>query len=538
MNKDDGDGGGGKTKIYDLRQDIFEHFPEGYPLLYLVPDIIFNYLEREDVWVMEKLAPYCHRSRIHDSLASMIADMNSRIGEDLRIPPGMQSIIIPSAVFFYRSVFPTFDITCVIKGEARIGLKIGVLDRLEYAEELEDIVRTHRSGAAPLRSLQENSRRQISGALHAMKIHTASSPDDQYMEKAVKIFQREMMGMAGEFCTGGIDSQTLLAMNRALKDPVRLRELSFFHKTGGEKVYFAFDMDEPEFGQMVMDMPSGSRGIWAQERGNEREFDMGYGTKDKETGSYGTQRFVRANPLPIPGNSMAKVIFAVSQNEGGDSVNQLRGGYDTVNTYDRVALSVGLFHWNQDWLWELLHEYKTNEGTKNAYADLSKKLGIDIPDAVKGFIIDGVPYDVEDSIAYLRRLKYAYYFLCEAKNPNFQAAQDRTAGEWVDRALKRSLTDQPNSRELREYVTSELAVALYVDTTMLRGERGGGNIIRTAINSFPQNLRDNPGAWGQAQEDRLIDAIDIGRAEVGMADRGERIRNVIPRLDNARGSFR
>ena len=404
-------------------------------------------------------------------------------------------------------------------------------------EELERIVHNTEESIEFSALTSEESQVWIRTRLQSFRIYSAGSDNDQNMPVAIRVFECEYIDCVPERLTGRLDSVVVQAMNSAFNENWR-RELSFHYRVGNENIYFPYDMDNQRaFGQL-----SGNE-IFALE-GNQQGINLpgfSLGTVVHFSGFFGTQRFA-TEPFyyRLFSTSMERVIFAIARNEGGNPVNANRrvGGYDTSNSYDRVFLSVGLFHWNRDWLWRLMDDYREN--SRNLYDQFSQRLGIDAVwrERNRHFVVNGNFYRM-DNLGVLRRLKYVYLFLREAERSEFQAAQRRTASLWVNMALDRRL-DQ-SSPQFRAYINSEFAVALYVDMTVIRGETGGGNIAREAIrNVLTQitdvTLRNNPANWTAVQEEMVINAIKTHyeRIEPG---RVSLIESITPALSRERGAF-
>lgn len=401
-------------------------------------------------------------------------------------------------------------------------------------EELERIVHNTEESVEFSALTSEESRVWIRTRLQSFRIYSAGADNDQNMPIAIRIFECEYIDCVHGCLTGRLDSVVVQAMNSAFNENWR-RELSFHYRVGNENIYFPYDMDNQEAfrqlrGNEIFALEGSQQGI------NPPGFSLG--TVVHFNGFFGTERFARDHLHNISSTSMGRVIFAIARNEGGNPVNGNRrvGGYDTVNSYDRVFLSVGLFHWNRDWLWRLMDNYRTN--SRNLYDQFSQRLGIDAiwRGGYRNFVVNGNFYRM-GNLGVLRRLKYVYFFLREAGRLEFQVAQQRIANSWVITALDRSL----DQTQLRAYINSEFAVALYVDMTVIRGETGGANIAREAIRSVlaqitDVTLRNNPANWTATEEEMLINAIRTRyqRIEPG---RLSLIESITPALSRERGAF-
>jgi len=396
-------------------------------------------------------------------------------------------------------------------------------DGFNGIDELNDIVRNP-GKFVEFSKLESNcSKDWIRRRFDIFCIYTAALGNDQHMSTAIEVFEREYMGTVPNQMTGKLDSVVLLAMNKAFGDeqnwiPSWRRQLSFYGKDENKAIYyFPYVMDDMDMNNTEVFVPQLSgKEIFAKER-DLAEFSLGKVVHyDSGTAQFfGMQRFATERfYYQHFSTSMEKVIYAVAWNEGGNPANGNRrvGGYDTVNSYDGVFLSVGLFHWNRDPLWELMMDYK--EKSPSLYEEFSDRLGIDAVKirGDKHFTVNGTPYRM-NNLEVLRRLKYVYLFLREAEKREFREAQDRAASSWVKRALDSKLDEEDrNSPKLREYITSELAVALYVDMTVFKGEAGGAGIAREAIGSVlrkiaDENLEDNSEDFPAVQEKLVVDAL-------------------------------
>jgi hypothetical protein len=348
----------------------------------------------------------------------------------------------------------------------------------------------------------EGAKSWVRNALHSARIYTAELDNDQNMESAIRVFEREKIGahLNRKFSTGALNSHVLQQMEKAQAEGWH-REPSFHCKVGGENHYFPYDLHEEPFKKWVKDTGEAGRGIYALEKEQDEQdgFFLGTGEKNRDTNHYGIQRFARDHPYRDRSTSAQKVIFAIAQNEGG--------GYDTVNAYDQAGLSVGLFHWNNDWLWELLNVYRGN--SLGDYQNLLARLpGFDISEGKypKLFIIDGKTYTIPLSgVQELRRLKFVYRFLQEAGEQGFRDAQLMLAKKWILDMLSQPI----NGRTMGDYINSELAVALYVDMTVNAGRRGGIERAEDAVRSVfgqtdPNNLNDEQ---KETLEKGLVEAI-------------------------------
>jgi len=146
-------------------------------------------------------------------LKSEIETLNGVRGS---IPARKNSIRIPTAVDFFRAVFPRYKIIEGADEPIYIRLRIGVLSRFSFNEELESII-WDINETSTADSLSEDAFVLIRGALHFLRIYTAFSREDPQVRDALIIFQREYMRTSEEFQTGNLDFATLLFMHSALE---------------------------------------------------------------------------------------------------------------------------------------------------------------------------------------------------------------------------------------------------------------------------------------------------------------------------------
>jgi len=394
-------------------------------------------------------------------------------------------------------------------------------------EELERIVHNTDESVAFSALTSEEARAWIRTRLQSFRIYSAGQDNDQNMSTAIRVFECEYIECVPERLTGMLDSVVVQAMNSAFNDNWQ-RELSFFLVRENQNVYFPFDKDnQAAFGQL--------RGneIFAQERGSEDRFLLG--TAVHFLGRYGMARFARdhLHNISSTANSIQKVIYVVARNEGGVSGSD--GGYDTVNSFDRVVLSVGLFHWNGLWLANLLNEYRIVSDT--SYNTLMERLGFTSLVGTMLTIGDRPAFNLntedESILNVLRRLRYVYHFLREATEPGFRQAQRQLANNWVRTILnaQRLVPGDNNSLRLRDYINSELAVALYIDMTVHRGRQRGLDRVRDAITSVinrPDPPPANPAQWNATHEGWLIEAIKQQRR---VGETGNTLANINARIE-------
>jgi len=405
-------------------------------------------------------------------------------------------------------------------------------------EELERIIHNTEESVEFSALTSEESRVWIRTRLQNFRIYSAGVDNDQNMPIAIRVFECEYIDCVPERLTGRLDSVVLQAMNSAFNENWR-RELSFHYRVGNENIYLPYDMDNQEaFAQLrgneIFALQGSQQGI------NPPGFSLG--TVVHFIGRHGMARLAidHLHNLPPASNSIQKIIFVVARNEGG--VSGRDGGYDTVNSYDRVVLSVGLFHWNGLWLTNLLNEYRRVSNT--GYNTLMERLGFTSLVGTMLTIGDRPAFNLntedESILNVLRRLRYVYHFLREATEPNFRQAQRQLADNWVRTILnaqRLDITDN-NSLRLRQYINSELAVALYIDMTVHRGRQGGLARVRNAITSVinrPDPPPANPAQWNATHEGWLIEAIKQQRR---VGETGNTLANINTRIERIESDTR
>jgi hypothetical protein len=226
-----------ETETFNIPNGFRNIFGGDYPIEYLVPFIIEHYLREQDQWVQKKLNPYFYRPTIFQHLITWIeenANLNTRIMTGAlrggKIRRTAQSIIVPTAIMFYRIAFPHLRITTCRTGQARIDTNLGILTELGRPEELETIV--YQDNNVPFNNdLSADSRRGIAEALHTFRIYTAPSihtPAPQganndapeAISAAIRAFQLEAIRINPNITNflGRLNRTTLIGMNRELPE--------------------------------------------------------------------------------------------------------------------------------------------------------------------------------------------------------------------------------------------------------------------------------------------------------------------------------
>ena len=206
-----------KTVRFQIEKNFFRRlFLGNYLIECLLPHIYKFYFKDEDETVRNYFAGVLYRADARDYLVSEIQRLNRISGN--RIPRLTGSITIPTVLFFLRAVFPRYEILKSPEQPIRINPDFSMLDMLEHNRELVDIVQNS-DRTVELDALSDDARNLIIQALHTLRIYTFLPDDDgndPLILNALTIFQREMMEMTDECCTGSINSQTLIYLNNAL----------------------------------------------------------------------------------------------------------------------------------------------------------------------------------------------------------------------------------------------------------------------------------------------------------------------------------
>jgi hypothetical protein len=262
---------------------------------------------------------------------------------------------------------------------------------------------------------------------------------------------------------------------------------------------------------------------------------------------YGIRRFATTQPYTPGANAgiSEKACSAIAKSEG--NTGGAPGGFDAINEYDPVCLSVGLFYWNKDGLWDLLNKFNTD--SPDNFNTLIKQHGLDIK-GYRIFVIDGKDYP-SGNREELRRLKFVYRFIKAADNIHFQKAQINYSQEWLEKAIERPA----GKGTVKQYITSRYGTALVLDFSARKGHSEG--TITSAVNIAIQNALnnldsgdkvrftiDNPADWDDNMEIEIINAFnDVRKGRMRHKIRGDeeanqREANIIKTdLSKKRGSF-
>jgi hypothetical protein len=137
----------------------------------------------------------------------------------------------------------------------------------------------------------------------------------------------------------------------------------------------------------------------------------------------------------------------------------------------------------------------------------------------------------------LREIVWAYRFWRAAHHPSLRLRQFEFAASRLDRFQTANVL----GRHLREWMNSELAMALVLDEHVNRPGHVPGT-LEVAITSLGVEGSD-PGAWSDQEERSLIDAYLEKRQATNMTDSSGRAAKIedfvrLGKLSDARGSFR
>jgi len=513
-----------------------------YPVNSIISNIISFYIEREnkeikDLFIQNRIQsmPY-----IRDYLITKINELNKeKIDNNGFIKRRTRTISIPEKKEFFSKAFPNYFITET--GDNKISF--GVLDEMNNLKELEEVVAGAKPPSAITQSLVASC--EINSSLHKMKINTIPDPytfdssvckiDTDIVKEAIKIFQKEYMDTQKppiDYTNDQLCKNTILAMNNALKEKWT-REIYFYQKIGSDESYV---------NDLVINTETYvDKGIeiFAKEKNKTEETFLGKKVYYQPQNLYGIQRYASAPSFYEQKNTSAeRVIYAIAKNEGSIGDNY-HGGYNAINTYDDAALSIGLFHWNNDYLWDLLSDYK-KQYPQN-YDMYITKYGLNISDntgGVRKFLVDGnIVHSNFKNLGELRKLKFVYCFIKAATDPNFRSLQIKHAEIWIKKdIIETKFRDKPRN----VYITSEHGIALVVDLSVNAGHYSKliNDMLHNVFNVKLKNTADNPSSWNDDIEKDIIKAlIDYRSTKVeGMIQRTTNIKN--SNLDEKRNSFK
>jgi hypothetical protein len=319
-------------------------FWETYSIECIISDLMDWYIKDEP----ENVRKLFEKNKIKENLAKrgylidQIVTLNG-ISDKKEIRRSRAEIKIPSNYNFFHEVFPEYKITQ--KDEYKLDPRIGRLDKLDFDITLELIV----AGETPGNNLSGAAGMEINKALHNFKIHSADQTMATTLDKAsmegIKIFRKEYMEPNDKEYEEAyfICKETLLAMNKALTDGWT-RSLYFYYLDESGNEFYINDED-------IKLNVSDDTEVWAREGNNSKKIGRrrSYSIKDN-TGTitqtyYGIQHMGEIK-YTSNSNSVERICIPIVKSEGD--------GYDAINAYDNVALSVGMFNRNREWLFNLL----------------------------------------------------------------------------------------------------------------------------------------------------------------------------------------
>ncbi|UVO51134.1 N-acetylmuramoyl-L-alanine amidase [Sphingomonas sp. SUN019] len=233
--------------------------------------------------------------------------------------------------------------------------------------------------------------------------------------------------------------------------------------------------------------------------------------------------------------SLARVVAASCENEGG---------LEAINSYDNAHMSFGICQWTvgvgtaPGELAALLRRFKAFDAA--AYQDCFGRYKLEPaagPPRGAGFLLlSGEQLDTVVEKDVLRQVQWAYRFWRAGHHPSLRTCQiahaaDRTA-DFLDKTAA--------SRPLREWLTSELGIALIFDEHVNRP----GHVPKTleqAIAGLAEDARDCT-KWTNGEERDLIARYLRARNATNMTSSEERGRAIAAmvakqKLSDARGSF-
>lgn len=233
--------------------------------------------------------------------------------------------------------------------------------------------------------------------------------------------------------------------------------------------------------------------------------------------------------------SLARVVAASCENEGG---------LEAINSYDNAHLSFGICQWtvgvgkDPGELAALLRRLKALDAA--AYQDCFGRYGLEpVPGAARGagfLLLGGKQLDTAAEKDVLRQVEWAYRFWRAGHHPSLRNCQIAHAADRTTDFLDKITASRP----LREWLTSELGVALIFDEHVNRP----GHVPETleqAIAELSAGARDCS-KWTNGEETDLIARYLRARNATNMTSSDERGRAIAAlvatqKLSDVRGSF-
>lgn len=245
----------------------------------------------------------------------------------------------------------------------------------------------------------------------------------------------------------------------------------------------------------------------------------------------------RNPPLPPTVSSSVKNVVA--------AMSVVEGGLEAVNSYDDAHLSFGAFQWTAGVgdaageLAVLLARFKAADpiGFQECLGQYGLDAIVQDSHATTGFLsVNGTPLRTSSQKSVLRNIEWAYRFWRAGHHESLRACEFMLAASRLDRFATLAVHGKP----LREWMSSELAIALILDEHVNRPGHVPGT-VRDAIESIGEQSSD-PTRWSQEQEHKLIDAYLAKRESTTMTDSSGRAGKIekfvrLGRLSDRRGSF-
>lgn len=242
--------------------------------------------------------------------------------------------------------------------------------------------------------------------------------------------------------------------------------------------------------------------------------------------------------------SRLRIMQAVSDNEGN---------LEAINTWDNAFLTFGIFQWTvgagsgAGELPSLLHRLKRTSPT--IFQRYFGQFGLDVSVSASSsgavpvgfFTLDGTLLKDPAQKERLRTLDWAYRFWLSGHDGTVRQIQVEHAMDRVD-LFYRNMKCVIGERFVCDYVSSELGVALLLDQHVNRPGHVPGTLSRAVAKCVAEFGGDNPQAWKDAQEQRLLDLYVQLRGETNMTDsikRADTIRKAVKTglASDRRGSY-
>lgn len=449
-----------------------------YEVETIIDGVLDHYINDEagsikDLWEKNQIGSNIN---LRNNLIGTIQKLNDmQPGEEIQ--KSKETILIPKNIDFFRMVFPQYKLH--EDGPDKISTRIGVLDKLNHNDSLEAIV----SGDSSSEKIDNAGKEEINRTLNSFKIHSSTDQmkhdlSNPAVTEGIKIFQKEYMEnqWANKYSgTGKICKETLLAMNHALFEDWE-RALYFYYLDESGTEFYINDED-------IESNIRSRKDIYAQENDSPSKY-IGYWTPAIQGGI----QHIAKIPFSITEDTNRKKICkAVSLNEGGD--------YSAVNTYDNAYLSIGLYQWSWEDLYDFLREARSLSANSALYninfQEMFVNYGLNINNeretGKKCFIIDGIDYGLARSApSQLKKLRFVYCFIKAADNEKFRKIQDKIALDRIDTARNVTVSDKGTKR-VKDYITSRLGVTLVLDQHVNRK----GHVkttVRDSVNAVVEHL--------------------------------------------------